>query len=324
MFKLEVCNSGGILLTYWCNAACANCYENCSPLRDSIMPVEDAKEYMSELKKLGCKGQGFHFAGGEPFRNYRQLIKYFEAAKEVDMLPLGMIETNSFWCTNDELVEERLQEIKNFGITSMLFSCDIFHQEFVPIDRVRRGVNISRKILGEGKVNVRFWEFLNNPIATDGLTEVQKQDVFREQLKRGSERIHGRATKALSHLVPRFPVDKFAGNSCAREILQSKHIHIDPYGNVFPLVCSGLILGNAKKQKLSRIYEEFDYLSHPLMKILIEEGPVAITKEAEKYGFQLEKEGYASKCHLCFEVRRFLFYKGFYPDELCPDEIYAD
>jgi sulfatase maturation enzyme AslB (radical SAM superfamily) len=78
MFELEICNSGGILLTYWCNATCANCYENCGPNKNSVMPVEDAKEYMIELKKLGCVGQGFHFAGGEPFRNYNQLIKIIE------------------------------------------------------------------------------------------------------------------------------------------------------------------------------------------------------------------------------------------------------
>jgi hypothetical protein len=324
MPTLDVCNSGGILLTYWCNASCANCYENCSPRKNSTMPIEDAKEYMIELKKLGCSGQGFHFAGGEPFRNYNKLIKYFEAAQEVEMLPLGTIETNAFWCTNDELVEKRFLEIKDFGLNGIFISSDVFHQEFVPYDRVSRCVRIGKAILGEERVHVRFWEFFNNPIFVNDCTEEQKHDIFREQLKRGTERMCGRAVKKLTPLLPHFPPEHFTGNVCANEILKSRHIHIDPYGNVFPLTCAGLILANAKKHKLSKIYEEFDYLEHPLLRILIDEGPVAVIKEAEKYGFEIDKDGYADKCHLCFELRRFLFSNNLYPDEIGPGEIYTD
>jgi MoaA/NifB/PqqE/SkfB family radical SAM enzyme len=324
MFELEICNSGGMLLTYWCNATCANCYENCGPNKNSVMPVEDAKEYMIELKKLGCVGQGFHFAGGEPFRNYNQLIKFFESARDVDMLPLGTIETNAFWCTNDELVEKRLTEIRDFGLNGIFISCDVFHQEFVPIERVSRCIRVGKEVLGEGKVHVRFWEFYNDPVFVTDCTEEQKNSIFREQLKRGTERMCGRAVQKLAHLLPCFPPEKFANNSCANPILKSKHIHIDPYGNVFPLTCAGLNLGNAKKQKLSSIYEEFNYLEHPLLKILLEEGVIPIMKEAEKHGFRIDDRGYADKCHLCFEVRRFLFLKGLYPDEIGPEEIYTD
>ncbi len=95
--QLNRWNSGGILLTYWCNAACADCYENSSPRKKSVMPLEDAKGYLMELKKLGCSGMGFHFAGGEPFYNYKHLIDCFRAAKEIGMLPLKKLATNAFW-----------------------------------------------------------------------------------------------------------------------------------------------------------------------------------------------------------------------------------
>jgi len=136
-------DSGGILLTYWCNAACADCYENSSPRKNSILPVEDAKEYLRELRQLGCTGPRFHFAGGEPFYNYRHLIDCFEVAQEEGMLPLGKLETNAFWCTNDELVRERLTEIERFGIVELLVSSDVFHQEFVPM-KGRKDEKISR------------------------------------------------------------------------------------------------------------------------------------------------------------------------------------
>ena len=222
------------------------------------------------------------------------------------------------------LLEKRLLEIKSYGLNAMYISCDVFHQEFVPIDRVRRCVQIGKEVLGEEKVFVRFLEFLNNPILVTECTEEQKQDLFREYLKRGTERMCGRAVKKLAHLVPRFPPEQFANNNCANAILKSKHIHIDPYGNVFPLTCAGLILGNAKKQKLSSIYEQFNHLDHPLMKIFLEEGPVPVMNEVVRYGFEIDKDGYADKCHLCFEVRRFLFFKGLYLDEVGPSEIFTD
>ena len=322
--QLEKWNSGGILLTYWCNAACADCYENSSPRKKSVMPLEDAREYLKELKLLGCNGSGFHFAGGEPFYNYKHLIDCFKAANEAGMLPLRKLETNAFWCTDDELVRERLTEIKGLGLHELLVSCDVFHQEFVPIQNVQRAVRVGREVLGEKGVRVRFWEFFHDPIDIMSLTEEQKLQVFREELKQRPERIVGRAAKALSGFVNKHPVDKFADSDCERPILKSRHIHIDPYGNIFPTGCSGLILANAKKQKLSEIHKDFDCSDRPVLKMLMEHGPVPLLEEANKYGFKNDSEGYASKCHLCFQVRTYLWEQGLYPDEIGPGEIYTD
>ena len=322
--QLERWNSGGILLTYWCNAACADCYENSSPRKKSVMPLEDAKEYLKELKKLGCSGMGFHFAGGEPFYNYKHLIDCFRAAKEIGMLPLKKLETNAFWCTNDELVRERLTEIKEQGLVELLVSCDVFHQEFVPIERVQRAVRVGREVLGEKGVRVRFWEFFQNPIDVMSLTEEEKLEVFRDELSQRPERIVGRAAKALSHFVERRPKEAFADDDCVKPILKRRHIHLDPYGNIFPSGCSGLILANAKEQKLSEICETFEYQDHPALKMLVESGPVPLLEEAVQHGFEDDEEGYASKCHLCFETRRFLWEQGLYPDEIGPEEIYTD
>ncbi len=322
--QLEKWDSGGILLTYWCNAACADCYENSGPRKNSILPVEDAKEYLRELRQLECTGPRFHFAGGEPFYNYKHLIDCFKVAEEEGMLPLGLLETNAFWCTNDELVRERLTEIKRFGIVKLLVSCDVFHQEFISIERVQRAVRIGREVLSEDGVQVRFWEFFHDPIDVMKLTEEQKTQVFRKELKLRPERMVGRAARALSCLVERHPKETFAGSNCAGAILKSRHIHIDPYGNIFPSGCSGLILGNAKEQQLSRIYETFEYHKHPVLKTLVEHGPVPLLEEAIQYGYENDKEGYATKCHLCYDTRAFFWEQGLYPDEVRPGEVYTD
>ncbi len=239
------------------------------------------------------------------------------------MLPM-YIETNAFWCTDDDLVRERLIEIKELGLIELMVSCDVFHQEFVPLERVERAARIGREIIGEKGVRVRFQEFLDNPIDVMKLTEEEKMDAFRDELRQRPERMAGRAATSLSHFVDKHPKETFANVKCLNPILKSRHIHIDPYGNVFPSVCSGLILSNAKKQRLSEIYETLDYNDRPVMKLLVENGPVPLLEEAIEHGFEDSNEGYASECHLCFVARMFLWEQGLYPDEIGPEEIYTD
>jgi MoaA/NifB/PqqE/SkfB family radical SAM enzyme len=322
--RLSKWKSAGILVTYRCNAACADCYVNSSPRKRSTLPVEDIREYLRELKKLGVTGRSIHFGGGEPFFHYEHLIECFKVAEQEGMLPLGKLETNAFWCKNDELARKRLAEIKRFGVVKLHISSDVFHQEFIPIENVQRAVRIGREVLGESAVQVGLLEFLHDPIDVMKLSEEEKVELFRGALRKRPWRIVGRAAKNLSHLVKRHPKETFAGDDCARKILKRRSIHIDPHGNVFPSTCSGIILANAKKQPLSNIYQTFDHREHPLLKTLIEEGPLPLLEEAIQYGFSDAEEGYATKCHLCFAVRTFFREEGLYPDEVGPEEIYSE
>jgi MoaA/NifB/PqqE/SkfB family radical SAM enzyme len=322
--RLSRWRSGGIILTYRCNAACADCYVNSSPRKRALLPVEDLREYLSELKKLGMTGPRIHFGGGEPFFHYQHLIECFQAAEELGMLPLGKLETNAFWCKNDDLARERLTEIERFGIVKLHVSTDVFHQEFVPMESVQRAVRIGREVLGEERVAVELGEFFDDPIDVMQLSPEEKTEAHRAVMKRYPWRIVGRAARALSQLVERHPKETFAGDDCARKILRRGTIHIDPHGNIFPSTCSGIILGNAKKQPLSNIHETFEYRDHPLLLTLVEKGPLPLLEEAIQHGFSDDPRGYATKCHLCFAARTFFSENGLYPDEVGPAEIYED
>lgn len=320
--RLATCEFAGILLTYQCEAACLHCYENSGPQWNVALPVDDARLYMGELRQLGLTGPAIHFAGGEPFHNYGHLVDCLRMASLEKMLPLGKIETNAWWCTEDSLVRERLEEIRRFGIVELLVSSDIFHQQFVPLERVRRVVRIGAEILGKDRVRVRYWEFYNSPIDASQLMEGQRAAAFREELRQRPERIVGRAAKTLSRLLPRYPKDSFAACTCRGEVLDSRHVHIDPYGNIFPSVCAGLILGNAKNQKLAALMEKFNYSESTVVKTLVEKGPLPLLNEAIQHGFKEEGGGYASKCHVCFVARGFFWQKKMYRDQVGPKEVY--
>jgi len=322
--KLAKWKSAGILLTYRCNAACAHCYENSGPRKRAVMPVEHLRELLREFKKLGFTGRDLHFAGGEPFFDYKHLIACFNVAREEGMLPLGKLETNGFWCKSDNLARERMTEIKSFGIGTLLVSCDPFHQEFVPIETVQRAERIGNEVFGEGVVRIGPRDFFEDPIDMMSLTEQEKTDVFRDVIEARPMRMIGRAATALSHLVENYPKEEFAKARCGRKLLWKRSIHVDPHGNVFPSVCAGIAIGNTMKTPLSKIYEDFDIRDHPMVQTLVERGPLPLAEEAIQAGFADKKEGYSSKCNLCHEARSFFWQSGMYREEVAPEEAYVD
>ena len=67
-------SGAGLLLTYWCNARCAHCYERSGPERRGWMSLEAAREHFAALVRLGVPASGVHVGGGEPFGNYELLL----------------------------------------------------------------------------------------------------------------------------------------------------------------------------------------------------------------------------------------------------------
>jgi sulfatase maturation enzyme AslB (radical SAM superfamily) len=322
--KLRKWKSAGILLTYRCNAACAHCYENSGPTKRAVLPPEHLRELLREFKKLGFTGRDLHFAGGEPFFDYKHLIACFNVAKEEGMLPLGKLETNGFWCKSDHLARERMTEIKEFGIGTLLISCDPFHQEFVPIEAVQTAERIGNEVFGEGVVRIGPRDFFENPIDMMSLNEEEKTEIFRGVLESRPMRMTGRAANDLSHLVDNFPKEDYANSRCGRRLLWKKSIHVDPHGNVFPSVCAGISIGNTMKTPLSKIHDDFEIEDHALVETLVEKGPLPLMEEAIQAGYADRKEGYSSKCHVCHEARAFFLQAGMYRDEVAPEEAYVD
>jgi len=104
---------------------------------------------------------------------------------------------------------------------------------------------------------------------------------------------------------------------CPHENLASpERVHIDPLGYVH--ACQGLSIGNAWQRPFSEIIQSYDASSHPIMKPLVEGGPVALVKE-----FNIScKRTYADACHLCYEAR--LHLRSKFPDVLTPGQMYGE
>jgi len=85
---------------------------------------------------------GLHFTGGEPFLNFELLLKAVEIAEAL-RIPSTFVETNCFWCKNDDLTRERLQALKEKGLRGILisvnpFSMSFWYRNFLKIADVRK------------------------------------------------------------------------------------------------------------------------------------------------------------------------------------------
>jgi pyruvate-formate lyase-activating enzyme len=104
--KLPLPQSGGLILSYKCTAACRHCMYFCSPKwQADWFTGDDLIEFFSLLpRKINSSpwgdnyvslNHGLHFSGGEPFLNYDLLLKAVEIAGEYN-IPSTFVETNCF------------------------------------------------------------------------------------------------------------------------------------------------------------------------------------------------------------------------------------
>ena len=102
-------------------------------------------------------------------------------------------------------------------------------------------------------------------------------------------------------------------------------MHIWPRGQIWPATCIGIVVGNAIQQPIARTWEALraGWEDLPIVAPLSVRGPVALLGSARQSGFLPRRQGYASKCQLCYDVRRHLLGRPDMADHLGPPEVYG-
>jgi len=320
--KFKLWRSAGLMLTYQCNAACEFCYYHCSPRKGGLMPVETCLAAWRSLQILAGAGARIHLTGGEPFLCWDHLVEILTKGKERDLGPVDLIETNGFWATDDGLVTERLNTLVALGVQRLKISVDPFHQEYVDIEPARRLAAAAKRMLGPERVLVRWEKYLSDcglRIADCGLAE--RDRVYVEAYRDYPFRFTGRAAGHLAGLRASKPAEAFGRVNCLAGYLGAKGVHIDPYGNVFSGTCSGIILGNVRQTPLEEIWKAFHPEQIELVRILCERGPFGLLERAKSLGYK-ELAAYADTCHLCTDIRQFLFERHVEPAVIGPADCY--
>jgi hypothetical protein len=269
---------------------------------------------------------GLHFTGGEPFLNFELLRQGVEMAHQLG-IPSLFVETNAFWCRNEEETLIKMRQLKEAGLSGMLVSVNPFILESVPFQRTARAIQLGMNIFGQGLVVYQIEYFQQfRKLSLAGRMKLDEY-IRRVGLREATGRIEllpiGRAVYTLTDWFRTYPASTFFGAPCTHELSRTYHNHWDNYGNVLPGFCSGIALGNLCEQP--GLYEEGLDLKqeYPLLKLLLETGVEGLYHFAQThFGYQELTTGYVSQCHLCVDIRRHIVNHTQEFKELRPIEFY--
>jgi len=340
--KVPVPRSGGLILSYQCNAACRHCMYACGPRWPSVwMSQADLNGILSALgpyiepSAFGPNGiglnEGLHFTGGEPFLRFELLCEAVSTARDLG-IPSLFVETNCFWCTDRQTTFDKLTALKDRGLAGIMISVNPFYLEHVPFERTLICVQAARELFGPFAVVYQveyFRRFLSWGVrGTMPLQEYLEREAAESSLGAVEFFMSGRAPYALRGKLSRQLAPFFrprsaleaARESCPVPFARSWHNHFDCYGNYVPGYCAGISYGDIRQlEKL--LSEGIDPEDKPILALLMREDLPGLLRFAKARGFREDPAGYFSACHLCMEIRRFLFKSGSFK-ELAPGDFY--
>lgn len=319
--KLKLWTSAGLMLTYKCPARCECCYYNCGPDKGGLMSVQTAIAGWRGLIDIAGENAKIHITGGEPFLYYDLLCEILRKADELKLGRIDVIETNAYWATDKSEIIARLEFLNRHNVSKLKISYDPFHAEFIDFDKVKLLYETACQVLGTERVMLRWLDYFNTPPKLTGLSEEQKMGVFADSHKKYKCRFTGRAAGKMAQLLADKEFEQISTENCRKSFLDSKSVHIDPYGNVFNGVCSGIVIGNIEKTPLNEIWRNFNPAKQELLSVLFNSGPAGLVESTIKSGYK-KCRLYSGKCHLCTDLRQFFFDNGLYGQIISPKECY--
>ena len=312
----------GIITNYNCTASCRHCMFASSPeCKKEFITAEKAEEIASLLEESGCNS--VHIGGGEPFMNFEALCALIEALNR-HCIDVDYIETNAFWCSDRDFVRKRLERLKELCVTCIMASVDPFHIEYVPLERPL----LLCDILDEMGFDYFIWQqkFLKRLSVLDmtkthtkeELEAVLGEDYITETAREYGLGMNGRALAIADKIYGRKSAEQLATSDECPSLTRPNHCHIDLYGNAIPSRCTGLSVG-------ARDYLEgnFPEEKYPVYSRLVNGGLEKLFEYAQFKGFVPDKEGYPTRCTLCYKIREYLF-KNHPSADLAPASFYAE
>jgi len=286
-----------LLLTFRCPSQCKHCVYKAGPQRAGHMNYENI---------------------------FDTLLFAISTAKQLDIPKRGII-TNGYWASTESIAQNTLRKLQQAGLTQITFSVDSFHQEFIPFEDVRRGVEAASQMSFDHIwVDSQFLELetpsneydIRTQKLLDALTEIPGIEISTYQVD-----FEGRAADTLSHLVLTHS-DAPTGKCqlpywLGKTLREPKTIEIDYEGNV--TLCPGICIGNAKTTPLHHLLGEYEPRDHVIIQRLAEKGPIGLFELVKEKGVSV-KQKFVDECHLCYEMRKHL--RAYYPQLLQPSHCY--
>jgi MoaA/NifB/PqqE/SkfB family radical SAM enzyme len=146
-----------IVVTSRCNIKCRHCIYDCQPFSTEKLSKFVIKDLIRQATTLNSL-RSVIFTGGEAFLEYENLVESIALCEELGLDSSAV--TNGFWALNSHITRQKLKKLK--GLRTLNVSTDSFHQEFVPVDRIRNIIQSCHELGIKCIVRVSY---LNDPVS---------------------------------------------------------------------------------------------------------------------------------------------------------------
>lgn len=297
-------------VTYKCPVKCKFCGVHAGPHRRGKMSLEMIQRLIDEACALGTV-ELIVFTGGEPFLLGKDLYKAIEYAASKGLLT--RIVTNAYWATSPAKASIVLHALKRAGLTEINFSCDDFHQEFIPLERIKWASEAADK--AEVPALIASKGIKNSTITPEYLEEFfgRKLAAYKEGGKNPTNFVYtygvtipvGWESEKLTDEDLLWPNDEDNWKKPCKSVLENMVIDVD--GNLS--ICCGIgseevpetIIGNVSEKPVADLI--MDANNDLILNWLALEGPYGIMKFIQSKAPDIPfKTRYINVCHLCHDI----------------------
>ncbi|MFH2092399.1 MAG: radical SAM protein [Pseudomonadota bacterium] len=293
-----------------CPIQCKYCGAECGPDQKDRLSLDDMISVIDKLYEYG-KLHMVVFTGGEPTLLGNDLIAAIQYCSQKNLWT--RIVTNAFWAHTAEKAKTILQSFKDAGLSEINLSCDDYHQEFIPLDRIKYANDactelgipclIGHKIMKDHKLSVEYLEnYLGHPLTLfDPGSDNPKNNIISSGYTVPVEK--------NMHQIPDedilYPKAEHLWKGPCKSLLQ--RVIITPRKELS--ICCGMIRRNVEEIVFKSLdhcsLEELIVTAHQdlIVNWLALEGPYGIMKFILKKDPDIVfRKQYVNICHLCSEI----------------------
>ena len=297
-------------ITYLCNSKCRHCQLGEEKERKNFPSYIDKDIAVEIVRKVGKKynPKSVMTFGGEPLLYPEIVCAIHKEARNVG-IPVRDVITNGFWSRKTIEIQEIAEKLVKSGVNEATISVDCFHQEFIPLEIVKKAAG---SLLKAGIERISWnpcWVVSkdhNNPYnrKTKAILERLK-DLRVKEGEGNNAQPEGRATLWLKDFL--LSKAKALKGKCGdmpytEELDSVKTICVEPDGRI--AICKDLYIGNAFETDIIDITENYNPFKIPEAKAIIENGMEGLISWARTKGVAPDPEGYYNICHMCTDIRK--------------------
>jgi organic radical activating enzyme len=297
-------------VTYLCNSKCRHCQLGEEEERKKFPSHVDKDIAVEIVRKVGKKynPKSIMTFGGEPLLYPEIVYAIHKEAMKVG-IPVRDIITNGFWARKTIEIRDIAEKLVKSGVNDADISVDCFHQEFIPLEIVKKA---AESLLKAGMAHVSWdpcWVVSkdhDNPYnrKTKAILK-QLKDLPVKEGEGNNAQPEGRTLKWLKDFLPprtKTPKGKCGDVPYTEELDSVKALCVVPDGRI--AVCNDFYIGNASETDIIDIIENYDPFKIPEAKAIIESGMEGLINWARTKGVEPDSTGYYNVCHMCTDIRK--------------------